>query len=147
MGALAPQITSLPIVHHRLFRHRSKETSKLRVTGLCEGKSPGAGEFPARMASYAENASIWWRHHVDVRKQYTNNSDNSWLPSRVISTEVWFQNSLLSRVIYRWKHTLTLSDIRMAYLHYGMKLTIQSRHEAIHSTSNVSTGCLWVQVV
>ena len=46
----------------RLFRRRSKKTSKLRVTGLCSGNSPGTGEFPAQMASYAENVSIWWRH-------------------------------------------------------------------------------------
>ena len=45
-----------------LFRHRSKKTSKLRVTGLCVG----TGEFPAQRASYAENASIWWRHHAIV---------------------------------------------------------------------------------
>ena len=49
----------------RLFRHRSKKTSKLCVTGLCVGISPEAGEFPAQMASYAENVSIWWRHHVN----------------------------------------------------------------------------------
>ena len=48
---------------HRLFRLRSKKTSKLRVTGLCEGNSPVTGEFPAQMASHAENVSIWWRHH------------------------------------------------------------------------------------
>ena len=48
----------------RLFRRRSKETSKLRVTGLCVGNSPGTGEFPAQRASNAENVSIWWRHHV-----------------------------------------------------------------------------------
>ena len=52
--------------HHcllnRLFRRRSKKTSKLRVTGFCVGNSPGTGEFPAQMASYAENVSIWWRH-------------------------------------------------------------------------------------
>ena len=46
-----------------LFRRRSKKTSKLRVTGLCAGNSPGTGEFPAQMASNAENVSIWWRHH------------------------------------------------------------------------------------
>ena len=40
---------------NRLFRRRSKETSKLRVTGLCAGNSPVTGEFPAQMASYAEN--------------------------------------------------------------------------------------------
>ena len=48
---------------NRLFRRRSKKTSKLRVTGLRVGKSPGTGEFPAQMASNAENVSIWWRHH------------------------------------------------------------------------------------
>ena len=48
----------------RLFRQRSKKASKLRVTGLCAGNSPGTGEFPAQMASYTENVSIWWRHHV-----------------------------------------------------------------------------------
>ena len=48
---------------NRLFRRRSKKTSKLRVTGLCAGNSPGTGEFPALMASNAENASISWRHH------------------------------------------------------------------------------------
>ena len=49
---------------NRLFRRRSKKTSKLRVAGLCVGNSPGTGEFPAQMASYAENFSIWWRHHA-----------------------------------------------------------------------------------
>ena len=33
---------------NRLFRRRSKETSKLRVTGLCARNSPGTGEFPAQ---------------------------------------------------------------------------------------------------
>ena len=48
---------------NRLFRRRSKKTSKHRVTGLCAGNSPGTGEFPAQMASDAEYVSIWWRHH------------------------------------------------------------------------------------
>ena len=56
--------------HHclvnRLFRRRSKKTSKLRVTGLCVGNSPGTGEFPAQMASNAENVFIWWRHHGSI---------------------------------------------------------------------------------
>ena len=51
---------------NRLFRRRSKKTSKLRVTGLCPGNSPGTGEFPAQMASNAENVSIWWRHHGSI---------------------------------------------------------------------------------
>ena len=54
---------------NRLFRRRSKKTSKLRVTGLCAGNSPGTGEFPAQMDSNAENVSIWWRHQVCSRNR------------------------------------------------------------------------------
>ena len=54
---------------NRLFRRRSKKTSKLRVTGLCEENSPVTGEFPAQRASNAENDSIWWRHHALGYKQ------------------------------------------------------------------------------
>ena len=43
---------------HPLFNRRSKKTSKLHVTGLCEGNSPVTGEFPAQRASNAENVSI-----------------------------------------------------------------------------------------
>ena len=49
---------------NRLFRRRSKKTSKLRVTGLCAGNSPGTNEFPAQMVSNAESVCIWWRHHA-----------------------------------------------------------------------------------
>ena len=60
--------------HHclpnRLFRRRSKKTSKLRITGLCVGNSPVTSEFPAQRASDAEKVSIWWCHHdiyADIR--------------------------------------------------------------------------------
>ena len=43
-----------------LFRRRPKKTSKLLVTGLCEGNSIVTGEFPAQRASNEENISIWW---------------------------------------------------------------------------------------
>ena len=49
---------------NRLFRCRSKKTSKLRVTGHYVGNSPVTGEFPAQRASNAEDVSIWWCHHV-----------------------------------------------------------------------------------
>ena len=60
MGAMASQITSLIIVYSTVYSDADKKNpSKLRVTGLCVGKSPGTGEFPAQMASNAENVSIW----------------------------------------------------------------------------------------
>ena len=46
-----------------LFMRRSKKTSKLRVTGLCEGNSPVTAEFSAQRASNGENVSFWWRLH------------------------------------------------------------------------------------
>ena len=52
---------------NRLFRCRSKKTSELCVTGLCEGNSPVTGEFPEERASNTENVSIWWRHHDKLR--------------------------------------------------------------------------------
>ena len=63
MSAMAFQITSLTLVYSTVYSGAdNKKTSKLRVTGLCEGNSPVTGEFPAQRASNAENVSIWWRH-------------------------------------------------------------------------------------
>ena len=64
MSVMASQITSLTIVYC-LSRSGSTKTSKLRITGLCEGYSPVTSEFAAQRASKAKNLSIWWRHHVD----------------------------------------------------------------------------------
>ena len=50
----------------RIFRRRSKKTSKLRVTGPLCGEFTGTGEFPPQRASYAENVSIWWRRHESM---------------------------------------------------------------------------------
>ena len=60
---------------NRLFGCRSKKTSKPRVTGLCAGNSPG--EFPAQMASNAENVSIWWRHHAPSIAQHPHTTGSS----------------------------------------------------------------------
>ena len=51
---------------NHLFKRRSKKTSKLRVTGLCEGNPLVTGGFPSQRASNAENVSIWWRHRVII---------------------------------------------------------------------------------
>ena len=65
MNTMAFQITSVLIVYSTVYpRGRSKKTSKLRITGLCEGNSPVTGEFPAQRTSNAENVFIWWRHHA-----------------------------------------------------------------------------------
>ena len=43
---------------------------------LCR-EFPGTGEFPAQRVSYAENISIWWRHHEhDVYHHNVENKEN-----------------------------------------------------------------------
>ena len=53
----------LSCLFNPFFRRRSKKTSKLRVTGLCEGNPPVTGGFPSQRASNGENVSIPWRLH------------------------------------------------------------------------------------
>ena len=53
----------------RLFRPRSKKTSKLRVTGLRVGNSPETGEFPAQRAS---NAKIFPFDDVIMNQEYAH---------------------------------------------------------------------------
>ena len=62
---MASLITSLTIVF-RLFRNRSKNASKLRVTGLCVGNSPVTGEFPQKWPVTREmcpfdDVIMWWQ--------------------------------------------------------------------------------------
>ena len=101
----------------RLFRRRSKKTSKLRVTGLCEGNSPVTGEFPAQRASNAENVSIWWRHQGYIYNTNSNRATNILIhvPAHVICCKVYetyvfavevrtWTNNHLSRTW--WRHQM-----------------------------------------
>ena len=91
---------------NRLFRRRSKETPKLRVTGLCEGNSPVSGEFSAQRASNAEFVSIWWRHHDYIHANYSPNVtirfNNRWVLKNIIllvmmKTTLWAKCFLRAR--------------------------------------------------
>ena len=65
MSTMASQITIITIAYSTVYsRHKSKKTSRLRVTGLCAGNSPVTSGFPTQRASNTENVFIWWRHHV-----------------------------------------------------------------------------------
>ena len=50
-------------LRNRLFRHKLKKTSKLRVTGLCVGNLPVTRIFPHKRPAKRENVSMWWRLH------------------------------------------------------------------------------------
>ena len=57
------------------------KTSKLHVTGHCEGNSPVTGGFPTQRASNVENISIWWHQNdsacVCVWRMLTDNTGRS----------------------------------------------------------------------
>ena len=82
--------------HHcllnRVFRRNSKKSPKLRVTGFCAGNSPVTGEFPAQMASNADNVSIWWRHHVWLISDREPWQLCLWLPWDTWRPWRWFAN-------------------------------------------------------
>ena len=75
----------------RLLRRISKKTSKLRVTGLCDGNSPVTGVFPAQRASNAENVSNWRRHHAPSPLSCRDNLDEAldMLFSKSWTTKTW----------------------------------------------------------
>ena len=60
MGAIASQITSLTIVYSNVY---SDADQRKHQSSASLAFVRGTGEFPAQMASNAENVSIWWRHH------------------------------------------------------------------------------------
>ena len=59
----------------RLFSRKSKKTTKLRVTGLCEGNPPLTGGFPSQKTSNAENVPfgdviIYTFHTLNEKLQF-----------------------------------------------------------------------------
>ena len=82
-----------PLFTQQFIRAQIKKTSKFRVTGLCAGKSPRTGEFPAQMVSNAENVSIWWRHHVTIETNQHIYLFISW----IISKTLFFLNCWMVR--------------------------------------------------
>ena len=70
LKSLGPQLFA-----ERLFRRRSKKTTKLRVIGLCEGNPSVGGGFPSQRANNAKNDSIWWRHSTSVNYCQLSNPD------------------------------------------------------------------------
>ena len=62
MGAMASQITITPLFTRQVNQEQIKENMKAPRHWPLLGNSPVNGEFPAQLASNAENVSIWWRH-------------------------------------------------------------------------------------
>ena len=85
----------------------------LRVTGLCVGNSPGTDEFPAQMASYAENVSIGWRHH-DVNKKPQQIYNN---PKPFVQTEFFNNGDSVTVAISVYLYFLPFLDTALQWRH------------------------------
>ena len=101
----------------RLFRRKSKEISKVRVTGLCEGNSLVTGEF----ASYAENVSIWWRHHVKYDIVYSTvmrDKTQSRLRTQKGQRLVRPHSYMVSLVLHKIWHSLSIINKDNCYSYF-----------------------------
>ena len=112
--------------HHclpnRLFR--LKENIKApRHWPLC---GEFTGEFPAKMASNAENVSIWWRHHV-----YALPGPNQWTTflANPLKNTLWTE----VRGIHRWPVT---GEFPAQMASNAENVSIWWRHQGIAWFSN-----------
>ena len=76
MGAMAFQITGLTIVYSTVYSDADQRKH--------HSSASLAFEFPAQMASKAENASTWWRHHLYT--EFTHVKYNMHLLVAIITT-------------------------------------------------------------
>ena len=73
MGAMASQIISTTIVYWAVYSGADQRKHQSSVPpAFCAGNSPVTSEFPAQMASSAENVSIGWRHHDEISSAVHN---------------------------------------------------------------------------
>ena len=85
MGAMAYQITSLTSVYSTVYSGADQRKHQSSASlAFVRGIHRGTDEFPAQMASNAENASIWWRHHESTAKHNQLNRSTFY-------TDVWVQ--------------------------------------------------------
>ena len=97
---------------NRLFRRRSKNASKHRLTGLCEGNSPVTGEFPTQRASNTENVSIWCRHHAMPLFPWIMNNHERRISSRKC-LQIAHKNA-------QWITRAVIKCLWKAYCRYGI---------------------------
>ena len=81
MGAISSQMTRLTIVCSIVYSDADQRKHQNSASlAFVRGIHRGPVKFPAQMASYAENVSIWWRHHGILKFIHKNGlvSDSVW---------------------------------------------------------------------
>ena len=95
MGAVASQINGVSIVCSTVCsnadqRRQQSSASLAFVRGIHRWPviSPVTSEFSGRNASYAENVSIWWRHHAITIRPLITDTHMRICPALMISMPI-----------------------------------------------------------
>ena len=78
MGVMVSQITSISIVDSTIYSGTDKNKNHQSTASLAFVSvihQPVTRKFPSQRVSNAENVSIWWCHHVQIK---TNQIDIVW---------------------------------------------------------------------
>ena len=122
MGAMASQITSLTIVYSTVYSGADQRTHESSVSLAFVGNSPVTGEFPAQMASNAENASIWWRHHGTLIVLCFGGSLTAYSAQSHHYNQCWFDVNWILRNQLHWhlNQSANISfNIIVRWMHYA----------------------------
>ena len=124
MSAMS-QITGVSIAYSTIFSGADKENPpKLRVTGLCGGKSSVTGEFPSQRVSNAENVSIWWRHHgISELSHHWFNTRLSLVACSDVTLHVFFHMMTSSNYKHFPRHWPFVRGIHRSPVNYGNRNT------------------------
>ena len=134
MDMMASQITSLIIVYSTVYSGADQRNIKApHHWPLCQG----TGEFPAQMASNAENVSIWWRHHVLRRLAYPSRHMDLWQMCGRHPSEI----SLILIQRCKWSTRIKSISLRMSITFTGCKLTISWWRHQMETSSALLAIC------
>ena len=92
------------------IRHQENSPQSVGVW-LGSAKETRTGEFPAQMASNAENDSIWWRHHGIIRCCVMSICFQQAVPHTIVHVShkfLWYRASLRPSDAYIFVEDLTI---------------------------------------
>ena len=98
---------------NRLFRHRPKKTSKLRVTGLCEGNSPVTSDDVIKWKRFPRNwPFVRGIHRLPVNSPHKGQWRGALMFSLIY---VWING---------WVNNREAGDLRRHHAHYDVTVMV-----------------------
>ena len=135
MSAMASQITSLMIMYSTVYSgaDQSKHQSSASLA-FVRGIHRWPVNFPAQMASNAENVSIWWRHHATTWHRTADGPLPDWTYICVIRPR-WF--NVMSQVTSHTTRRISSPHMQLTKYKLGKQFALIE-----YSFSNVCI-CDW----